>query len=41
MRAKQSTQPDAHCPVSQETMVLLIDLQIFKQLKQKKSETKR
>lgn len=36
MCAKQSTQPDAHCPVSQEAMVLLIDLQIYKQLKQKK-----
>lgn len=31
MCAKQSTHSDAHCPVSQETMLLLIDLQIHKQ----------
>lgn len=31
MCAKQSTRSDAHCPVSQETMLLLIDLQIYKQ----------
>lgn len=36
MCAKQSTQSDAHCPVSQETMLLLIDLQIYKQFFKKK-----
>lgn len=40
MCAKQSMQSDAHCSVSQEIMLLLIDLQIYKQYK-KKLKTKK
>lgn len=35
MCAKQSMQSDAHCSVSQEAMLLLIGLQIYKQYKKK------
>lgn len=40
MCAKQSMKSDAHCSVSQETMLLLIGLQIYKEFK-KKLKTKR